>query len=375
MFQAGSAAWRCVLNSSLEGRIDVRIALHGKQAAIQIASSRPRLARKLMTGATPKAAAERAGLIFSLCGKAQRIAAEMACEAAQDIVPDDAVLAARTQRVIIELAQEHVWQLMVNWPRLMSLQPDMQTLLGLRQSAQEPAAFMLNLQAVLRDVLLGVDAEQWLRRDLRGFDDWRAQARTLPARLFGAWSSADDHGIRETALLPPLHQLSAAHCVELAQQALADEDFCGQPQWQGRPAETGAIARQCEHPLIDAWIDARGRGAGARQLARLVELAGLPQQLHALSKPLARAYALAENVGMSAIETSRGLLIHVVRLADGLVADYRIVAPTEWNFHPAGALAEALAALSPAADVATRAREVCQSLDPCVAFGVELSHA
>lgn len=364
------------MNSSLEGRIDVRIALHGTQAAvIQIASSRPRLARKLMTGATPKAAAERAGLIFSLCGKAQRIAAEMACEAAQGIVPEDAVLAARTQRVIIELAQEHVWQLLVNWPQLRSLQPDMQTLLGLRQSAQDPAVFQMNLQALLRDVLLGEDAGQWLRRDLHGFDDWCAQARTLPARMFGAWSPADDHGIRETALLPPLHQLSAAHCIDLAQQALADEDFCGQPLWQGRPAETGAVARLHEHPLLLAWIVARGRGAGARQLARLVELACMPQLFHAASMPLARGYGLAENVGMSAIETSRGLLIHVVRLADGLVADYRIVAPTEWNFHPAGALGEALAGLSPAADVATRAREICQSLDPCVAFGVELTHA
>ncbi len=367
------------MNSNLEGRIDVTIELHGTDApAIKIASSRPRLARKLMTGATPKAAAERAGLIFSLCGKAQRIAAEMACEAARGIAPDEAVLAERTRRVMVELAQEQVWQLLVNWPRLMSMQPDMPTLIGLRQSAQDPTAFMSALQALLRDVLLGEDVEQWLARGLVGFDAWRGQARTPTAEMFRAWSPADDHGICDTQLLPPLQQMSAEHCVDLARRALADEDFCGQPQWRGRPAETGAVSRLREHPLLRAWIAARGRGSGARQLARLLELAGLPQQFHAASQPLAHGYGLAENTGMSAIETSRGLLIHVVRLADGLVADYRIVAPTEWNFHPAGALAEALADLSDAvavADIAARARAICQSLDPCVAFGVEISHA
>jgi coenzyme F420-reducing hydrogenase alpha subunit len=55
------------------------------------------------------------------------------------------------------------------------------------------------------------------------------------------------------------------------------------------------------------------------------------------------------------------------------------VAPTEWNFHPAGALVEALtqamAVLAPDEVVAKRAEAICQSLDPCVSFAVEVSHA
>ena len=184
-------------------------------------------------------------------------------------------------------------------------------------------------------------------------------------------------------MLPPLHQLVPSQCAELARQALANEDFCGQPEWAGGPAETGAIARQRQHPLLAAWIDARGRGAGARLVARLIELASLPQQLAGKPEAVVKAFNLGENIGMSAIETSRGLLIHVVRLANEKVVDYRIVAPTEWNFHPAGTLVEALVqaltepstqAISEAA-IAARAEAVCQSLDPCVSFAVEVSHA
>jgi Ni,Fe-hydrogenase I large subunit len=59
------------------------------------------------------------------------------------------------------------------------------------------------------------------------------------------------------------------------------------------------------------------------------------------------------------------------------VRRYRIVAPTEWNFHPQGALTQALLGVAVAnADVALRlATRMVQSLDPCVEFRVELDHA
>ena len=51
------------------------------------------------------------------------------------------------------------------------------------------------------------------------------------------------------------------------------------------------------------------------------------------------------------------------------IADYRIVAPTEWNFHPQGVFVrEALATPPmPAADRQRRLRALALALDPCVA--------
>lgn len=354
----------------------------GNVGHVGIRSSRPRLAQKLMAGTTPLLAAERAGLIFSLCGKAQRVAAEAACEAAQGMQPDVEQEKLREQCVLIELAQEHAGHLLLHWPQQAGQAADMASLLALRKAASNPPQFIQTLHRMLHEVLLGEVAADWLARDLPAFDAWREQAATLPARLFrDGWQTTTDHGISQAPLLPPLQQLDAADCAALAFQALANEDFCGQPEWAGVPAETGAISRMQRHPVLAAWIAQRGRGAGARLLARLLELAGLPQQLadDASSRAVVKSYPLAENVGMSAIETSRGLLIHVVRLAGGKVVDYRIVAPTEWNFHPAGALVEALTqamvVLAPYEAAASRAEAICQSLDPCVSFAVEVSHA
>lgn len=375
------------MSTHLEGRLDIFLKLRdGQLADVGIRSSRPRLAQKLMAGTTPLQAAERAGMIFSLCGKAQRVAVEVACEAAQGLEADAEQQRSRVQRVLIELAQEHAAHLLLHWPQQAGEAVDMASLLALRQATTQPSQFSQTLQRVLHEVLLGEAASSWLARDLPAFDVWREQAATLPARLFhDGWQTTTDHGISQAPLLPPLRQLDIEDCAALAFKALANEAFCGQPEWAGGAAETGAIARMRRHPMLAGWIAQRGRGTGARLLARLLELASLPRQLADDSSTpegvntVVKSYPLAENVGMSAIETSRGLLIHVVRLAGGIVADYRIVAPTEWNFHPAGTLVEALtqamAELAPGEASASRAEAICQSLDPCVSFAVEVSHA
>jgi GNAT superfamily N-acetyltransferase len=364
------------LNASLEGRIDISLTLSkGVVCGVSIRSSRPRLAQKLMAGCTPEVAAERAALIFSLCGKAQRVAAEAACEAAQNVLPDAKTDKVREQRVLIELAQEHAWQLLLNWPEKTGRLADMTSLLALRQSVTDPLRFGETLDRLLHDVFLGDAPAAWLLQDLPAFDLWRRQGATLPAQLFGTWAESDERGISQTMLLPPLQHLNVTQCAVLARHALADDEFCAHPVWAGAPAETGALARMQDHPLLAAWLARRGRGVGARLLARLLELAELPQRLSVGDCTVVKAYPLGDNTGMAAIETSRGLLIHAVRLSGNMVTDYRIVAPTEWNFHPAGPLAQALVNLETGDDVVARAQEICQSLDPCVAFGVELSHA
>jgi len=368
---------------NLEGRIDIRLERRGDAPAkVAIHSTRPQLAQRLMAGRTPEEAAHLAGLIFSLCGKAQRVAAEAAGEAARGHVPDAAVSRARDSAVLLELAQEHAWRLLLDWPQQagepLGIAPDMAGLLALRQQAGDALRFAEALDALLRTTLLGEPAAAWLKRDLAGFDAWRRTGSTPTARLFAGLGEGADVGISQASLLPPLDRLEDEAARALARRALDTPAFSGQPMWHGAPAETGALARVCEQPLLADWIAQRGRGAGARLLARLLELAALPARLSGGGPALVRAWPLGDNTGIAGVETSRGLLLHVVRLREGKVVEYRIVAPTEWNFHPAGPLAQALAnlaGLASAADLETRARLVAQSLDPCVAYGIEVCDA
>jgi len=390
---------------NLEGRIDIHLVRHGDTpATVSIHSTRPQLAQKLLAGRTPEEAAHLAGLVFSLCGKAQRVACEAACEAARGQIPDAAASRARETAVLLELAQEHAWRLLLDWPQqagaTAGVAPDMPSLLRLRQTAEslrfsayesgvplagsaaDPSRFAETLDDLLRTTLLGEPADVWLGRDLAGFDAWRHAGDTPTARLFAELGEGADSGISQANLLPPLEKLEGAAAHELARQALEHPAFCGQPLWQGESAETGALARAHEQSLLAAWIARRGRGAGARLLARLLELAELPARLSDLCSAggdvgatWVRAWPLGDNTGLAGVETSRGLLLHAVRLRDGKVAEYRIVAPTEWNFHPAGPLFQALSGLAPGDGLEARARLVAQSLDPCVAFGIDVTDA
>jgi len=52
---------------------------------------------------------------------------------------------------------------------------------------------------------------------------------------------------------------------------------------------------------------------------------------------LAGSLPLSEGAGLGWVQTARGLLLHrVACTADGLIGSYRVLAPTEWNFHPGG---------------------------------------
>jgi coenzyme F420-reducing hydrogenase alpha subunit len=91
-------------------------------------------------------------------------------------------------------------------------------------------------------------------------------------------------------------------------------------------------------------------------------------------KPPPPEASLPAGVGLAQVQAARGLLVHRVAIQAGRVADYRILAPTEWNFHPQGAAALGLATL-PDADDATLRRMAglfVTALDPCVAYDVHL---
>ncbi|HEX5633974.1 MAG TPA: hypothetical protein VFX50_12135, partial [Gemmatimonadales bacterium] len=80
----------------------------------------------------------------------------------------------------------------------------------------------------------------------------------------------------------------------------------------------------------------------------------------------------APGTGRGGCEMAR-LLVHRVRLEDGraggepVVAECDVLAPTEWNFHPEGAVARVLARL-PAPAAAVTVRLPAAAVDPGVAL-------
>jgi uptake hydrogenase large subunit len=106
-------------------------------------------------------------------------------------------------------------------------------------------------------------------------------------------------------------------------------------------------------------------------VSRLFELANLPNVLQQNFIDMQTPFNQTKNeMGVAQIQASRGLLIHKVELKNGVIANYQIVAPTEWNFQRSGVAELSLQTLD-AHDTTTlrqHAALIINAIDPCVGF-------
>ena len=321
--------------------------------------------------------------VFTLCAHAHRRCAELALAAAQS--PQAAPERPAPVLLYLETARDHLRSIALDWPqRLPELGLDAQRMDGLRGCPlplagarpvnDEDVAWQTlgALRTWLESAVLKQDALSWLQecREPDALVSWcQAQGdRLLPARCLLEW-----HPMAHT-LRPPLRALDVlsddaplqeAGLRELGHALAQEDDFAQHPTWLGQPAETGAWTR-LRHRQQDM-----ARSAWTRMSARWVELVELavadPQGAGQGGAPLlaSGALQLAEGQSLAWCEMARGLLLHWVKVdAAGAVQGYRVLAPTEWNFHPQGALAQAVAALP--ADALSTARTLAAAYDPCV---------
>jgi hypothetical protein len=345
-----------------------------------------------------RAAAEAAALVprlYALCGQAQGAACAAALRAAAGHDRDaEGVAAASVGAVVLEALQETLWRLLIDAPRSLSLPPQTAALAPVRAAvAQAIAAFKAQpaesqaagaaaagaLAAIAREQVYGEPPAAWLARaDPAAFDAWRETATTLPARALARLAASAPGLCRsDTALMPGLDDAAWWSAVVPALQR--DPLFAQAPTWGGRPVETGALARLQAQPLVAALIARDGHSAATRFAARLVEFATLLDDLQRAdgsNQGWVRAWTLADGTGLAAVQTARGLLMHHARLAHGRIADYRIVAPTEWNFHPQGALFRGIVGTGAPDEATLRSRTALalHALDPCVGFRIEVVH-
>lgn len=289
----------------------------GRARDVALRVARP-AAAAAMRGRPAVQAVRMLPLLYSICGAAQGVAVGLALRAARGDAQAPAVDAA----VLAEARREHLWRLLLDWPRA----------LGLPQ----------------QEVLL-VEGRRRLQDG--GFDGWMEEALGEPfARIERALSERPEPPpAGGTQLLPPL---TAADTLALWPRL--DADFAAAPTYLGKPAETGALAR---YPDLS-----NAAPVLARVKARMADLAAA----HGLGRT--SAATVAPGIGRATVETARGLLLHEIELSGDSVADYVIVAPTEWNFHAQGILGSWLegAAAATRADLKMLAARAVLALDPCV---------
>lgn len=422
--------------SDLAGQLDIR--LHtGEPPGVQIASSRPLTAARVFAGKPIATVAGQLPLLFSVCGTAQALACAHACEAALGVAPAPSARLARGLLLRAETIKEHLWRLLLDWPaalaRLAATEPSVARLADVHAgSAGREAAMAAALRAFLklraavtaggdpflpgsgttrpvaeatdsaRTALAATAAEQvfgqppgqWLAATCAAADlhRWAAGVQTVAAVLVRTVAEVGlaDLGRSQIGMLPVADGAALLERLAPALSGLDAEDFIAAPTLAGCPVETTPFSRELARGGLVADLAADyGNGLLPRLAALLVELA---RHAVALEEPgddaadastgarLVPADRADARVGLGAAPAARGLLVHRVLLSGGdgadaaLVQDYRILAPTEWNFHPAGVVAEGLAAMTSAPGAAeARARLLVTAVDPCVDYRLSVS--
>jgi len=391
---------------TIEGELTVRLDWDGRRVrSATVRSTRPFAAARVLAGRSPAEAVRTVPLLFSVCAHAQGAAAAGAIEAAMGLAASGATVAAREATVRLETIQEYLWRILIDWPRATGREADVLPVAAARRviapvlarlapiaqrtdgaaddiAVAIPDEVAAELARIVARHVFGVEPAAWLAmRDDDALCAWIARMPTPAAALL------EELRTRQPALgrsdvgpmRPPLRD---ELCADIVPAMRSVAGFERTPAWLGACVETGALARMQSHPLVAALLARHGNAVVTRMVARLAELAllvasvaGSPPDRDAVR--WVDAFPLGEREGLGVVQTARGLLLHRAQVADARVTGYQIVAPTEWNFHPEGALVRGLEGVEATdeAELARDAQLAVQALDPCVACRVEIVHA
>lgn len=386
---------------SIEGRLTIDLQRGGDGTSrATIASSRPLGLARALIGRPAADVVKSLPLLFSVCGLAQGAAAVQACERALGLQPRPEAHRLRQLLVYVEMLREHLVRAVIDWQRFLGMEPQQDNVLRImrlcagarRRLDPDMAAFGIGASvacdrdraiplideavALVEDLVLGEPIGAWNeRRTVSDLERWCEVGGTPAQKLVNMvldrdWAPA---GRAEVSFLPQLREPELEERLFDAES----EAFISAPTWDGTPRETSALSRQATDPLVDNVVQAHGRGLLARIVARLVEIASLPEAMSDLidaeDTEAKSVDGASEGRGLAHVEAARGRLVHGVELKGDVVRRYAILAPTEWNFHADGGAARGLTDIAGReGDVHALASLFVSSVDPCVGYEVRV---
>ena len=282
------------------------------------------------------------------------------------------------------------------WPHTMAIQPGGMTRVVSASEIRHLRAILAAFRRFLETHVFGASPESFAALASRGdLEAWAGAQGHFFAR--GLWEEGGV-GCLNTGLISEdissawLEGEGARHPFEGETKPdggmRAGYTWCKAPRLEGRIVEVGALARQvvAGHPLArDLLAGGRengGRGnVEARIVARFIEIALLvPAMERWLSeiRPrepfIAHGAAFESGEGAGLTEAARGALGHWLRVEEGRISNYQIIAPTTWNFSPRdeagqpGPLETALegAPVQEGEEAPVSVQHIVRSFDPCM---------
>lgn len=391
---------------SIEGELRITLQCQDERVSrVEIKSTRPLQLTRLFNGKTVAELLTMIPMLYSVCGTAQSAAAVQACRGASGASNDPQTLLLERMLVNMETAREHLWRILSGWSSRAggALEREVAVSLASLMNDAKQACFaegdsfslkpvkafdsamikaiITRIDQIATQKVFGLNLTEWYgMEELQTFNHWLDKTETDAAFLLSNLRDGSMAGMGDAETLP-LPKIDH-HAIS---QRLAQSDaeaFIAAPEWNGQSYETGPLTRQNAHPILQQLMQKYGNGVLTRMVARLLELASLPNRLERELRMLQSDSELAEQAdegvmsqqGIGEVEAARGRLFHRAVVQHGIISSYQIVAPTEWNFHPQGVVARGLKGLSMESEAMLKqqAELLINAVDPCVGFHLEI---
>jgi hypothetical protein len=328
----------------------------------------------MFVGRRPEDAPALAGQLFSLCGFSQSIAARLSVLRAAGLAMDSEERRRAAAGLLAERAFETLRALVLHWPSTRTMNIAATSAGHLR----EALAASQKIIAEARDGGLAIDELIPPATRLEQAAFALGIPREGDAPVSGTLCAAILDETRQERVFPRRRPdaLTSGDDGQVLDRLVDKADYAARPFLTGRVAETGAYARLRASAAPDQ------PHLTARVLARIEDvrlcldlLTGIVEGKDRDLSALMGDGASPNEGGYGVVECARGRLYHQAEIdGEGLIGAYRILAPTEWNFHPAGPFVETL--LSCRIGEGDGARKLVSQLaalfDPCVAFEINM---
>ncbi|MDL2408276.1 hydrogenase assembly protein HupF [Rhizobium calliandrae] len=358
-------------------RIDVTVT-QALASSVEVRVSRAQGLTRMFIGRRPEEAPVLAGQVFSLCGFSQSVAARLAILNAANLPMPAEGRSAAMAGLLAERIFETLRALILHWPSLLAG--------AVAEAGQYLRRALTASQAIIDDAKAMRTDHISLTANTRRLgaaaarlgipeDDGLSRDGTACAAIFR--DIEDDRTFKGR----PPDPLTAGDDAEVIAHLCRDAGYSILPHLAGRVAETGAYARLCGASGSD------GPHLAQRFMARMRDVRLCLMQLQHLAKgqndppELMAGGPTPGTGGFGAVECARGRLYHQAEIGvDGKLCAYRILAPTEWNFHPAGPFVETLLSsrIGAGESAARSVSRLAVLFDPCVGFKLgirDVAHA
>ncbi|MCP3849201.1 MAG: hypothetical protein GY694_03020 [Gammaproteobacteria bacterium] len=396
----------------IEGFLDIQLVMKNSEVnAVEIRSSRPVNASRVFIGKNINESLTMLPLLFSICGVAQACAGVRACEQALGLEVSESLEQVRDKLVNMETLREHLWRILLDWPILLNKGMIEKKSISQQVNTQEMSEiiqyqkhyrqlltadsnpFLLEqavssvrtescqpinkLYQLLEKSIFAISPAQWLEIDtIEKLQHWFESSATIAAQFIkkihqNQWQSLGRNNVKGLFTL----QTEAVNIDTLVAQ-FDNENFVKLPQWHNKCYETSSLT--CvDSTLLQLLRFKWGNGLMSRLVARLTAMAqiitGLIDNTDNPMSAMSQEKYDINGDGISIVSAARGLLVHHISVEQEKIKKYQILAPTEWNFHPQGVVAQSLAGLQGDEEqIKIQAELLINTIDPCVGYNFHI---